>query len=115
MIIVFGESSVIVDLEYGELLAPALACGLTLAVVDLLFNQLSSEDGCSWQASGIVVLNLSPDEVARAQTIRSENAALALSECFAVSRAARPQHTLGDRQPEIERDCQRPRRVNTGV
>ena len=101
MIIVFGESSVIVDLEYSDLLAPALACGFTLAVVDLLFTQLSSADGVSWQTSGIVVLNLSPDEVARAQTIRSENAALALSECFALSRAARPQHTLVTDNPKL--------------
>lgn len=94
MIIVFGEASLIVDLQYTDLLAPALACGFTLAVVDLLLSQIASDDGLSWQASGIVVLNLSPGEVAQAQTIRSENAALAFSECFALSRAARPLHTL---------------------
>jgi hypothetical protein len=94
MIIVFGESSVIVDLQYSDLLAPAMACGFSLAVVDLLFNQMSLDDGVSWQASGIVVLNLSGTEVEWAQTLRSENTGLAFSECFALSRAARPQHTL---------------------
>lgn len=101
MIIVFGESSVMVDLEYSDLLAPALACGFTLAAVDLLFNQLSSEESVRWQASGLVVLNLSPDEVDRARNIRSENAALAFSECFALSRAARPQHTLVTGNPRL--------------
>lgn len=103
MIIVFGESSLIVDLEYSDLLAPALACGFTLAVVDLLFNQISSKDSLSWQASGIVVLNLSPNEVERARTIRSENTALAFSECFALSRAARPQHTLVTDNPRLRK------------
>jgi hypothetical protein len=92
---------VIVDLEYSELLAPALASGFTLAIVDLLFYQVSSGDGLSWQASGIVVLNLSSDEVERAQTIRSRNSLLAFSECFALSRAARPQHTLVTDNPRL--------------
>lgn len=94
MIIVFGESSLISHLMYSDLLAPALACGFTLAVVDLLFNQIALDDGLSWLASGFVVLNLTADEVAQAQIIRSGNLALAFSECFALSRAARPLHTL---------------------
>src|SRR5579871_2345460 len=101
MIIVFGESSVIVDLQYSDLLAPAMVCGFTLAVVDLMFNQIPSDDGFGWQAGGIVVLNLSGTEIEQAQAIRSENPALAFSECFALSRAARPQHTLVTENPKL--------------
>ena len=78
-----------------------MVCGFTLAVVDLLFSQISSDEGISWQASGIVVLNLSGTEVERAQTLRSENTGLAFSECFALSRAARPQHTLVTDNPNL--------------
>jgi hypothetical protein len=94
MIIVFGEPSLIFDLEYGQLLTPALTCQFTLAAVDLLFDQVSSHDGMTWQASGFVVLNLLPGEVELAATIKLENPALAFSECFALSRARRPSHTL---------------------
>jgi hypothetical protein len=101
MIIVFGESALISHLAYSDLLAPALACGFTLAVVDLLFSQFALDDGLSWLASGIAVLNLTADEVAQAQIIRSENLALAFSECFALSRAARPLHTLVTDNPKL--------------
>lgn len=101
MIIVFGESSLIGHLAYSDLLAPALACGFTLAVVDLLFSQIALDESLSWLASGIVVLNLKAEEVALAQMIRSENLALALSECFALARAARPLHTLVTDNPKL--------------
>ena len=101
MIIVVGESSVIVDLEYSDLLTPALGCGFTLAIVDLLFSQVSYDDGVGWQARGVVVLNLFPAEVETAQAIKRERTALSFAECFALSRAARPQHVLVTDSPTL--------------
>jgi hypothetical protein len=100
MIILVSDTSVLIDLERGGLLESAFGCGLTMVVPDLLYTrELEAENGPLLRALGLGVVELSPDEVAFAQQLRTARPALSLPDCFALSCAQRADHALvtGDR------------------
>jgi hypothetical protein len=95
MIILVSDTSILIDLEGGGLLEPAFSCGLTMVVPDLLYEkELEPENGPVLRKLGLGVLALTPDEVSLAQDLRAKRKALSLPDCFALSCAARPDHTL---------------------
>lgn len=95
MIVIVSDTSVLIDLERGQLLEAAFSCGLTMAVPDLLYQvELAPYNGEYLQRLGLGVLALAPTEVAFAQTIKNERNALSLPDCFALSCALRADHAL---------------------
>lgn len=95
MIILVSDTSILIDLERGGLLEAAFACGLTMIVPDLLYEkELEPENGAYLRSLGLGVVELTPEEVAAAQKLRTERKALSLPDCFALSCAARPDHAL---------------------
>ena len=95
MIILLSDTSVLIDLERGGLLEPAFACGLTMAVPDLLYaRELEADNGPLLRRLGLGVVALVPDEVAFAQQLRKAQPGLSLPDCFALSCALRPDHAL---------------------
>ena len=94
MIIVLAEASTLLDLETVELLKPAFECGHRIAIADRLYSEFAFDGGPQLMALGLVVLDLTSAEVARAQVLNAQHLALALSDCFALICAARSQHVL---------------------
>lgn len=95
MIILVSDTSILIDLERGGLLEATFACGLTLVVPDLLYqNEIESENGSYLRALGLGIVSLSPDEVVMAQTIKAQRQTLSLPDCFALCCAMRPSHML---------------------
>jgi hypothetical protein len=95
MVILVSDSSVLIDLERGELLEHAFSCGLVMAVPDLLYqNELENENGPYLRTLGLNVLALTPDEMEIAQTIKDKRPALSSPDCFALCCALRPSHVL---------------------
>lgn len=100
MIILVADTSVLVDLEHGGLLQVAFASGLMLVVPDLLYDyELEARNGRYLRELGLVVVELSPEELTVAQQLKARHAGLSLPDCFALSCAHRQNHelTTGDR------------------
>lgn len=95
MILLVSDTSVLIDLERGDLLAMAFASGITMLVPDLLYEkELEPYNGAYFKALGLQVVALQPDEVSFAQRIKNERKPLSLPDCFALSCARRPDHVL---------------------
>jgi hypothetical protein len=95
MIILVSDTSILIDLERGNLLEAAFSCGLTMVVPDLLYDrELEPENGAFLRKLGLGVVALTPDEVAYAQTVKAERNSLSLPDCFALSCATRDNHIL---------------------
>ena len=95
MTILIADSSVIIDLERGDLLELAFSCGLVLAVPDVLYMaELEGHNGVYLRSLGLAVLPLNPEELAFAQDLNAGRPALSLSDCFALTCARRAQHEL---------------------
>lgn len=95
MVILVSDSSVLIDLERGELLEHAFSCGLIMAVPDLLYqNELENVNGPYLRTLGLNVLSLTPDEMEIAQTIKDKRPALSSPDCFALCCALRQGHVL---------------------
>lgn len=95
MIILVSDTSILIDLDRGGLLEAAFSCGLTMVVPDLLYeSELEKENGQYLKTLGLGVINLNPNEVTMAQSVHSQRPALSLPDCFALSCASRPGHTL---------------------
>ncbi len=111
MIVLVSDTSVLIDLERGGLLEAAFSCGLTMVVPDLLYDrELEHSNGALLCTLGLGVVSLSPDEVAFAQRLKTQQRGLSLPDCFALSCARRPDHALvtGDkllRTEAEERHC----------
>lgn len=111
MILLVSDTSILIELERGGLLEAAFACGWTMVVPDLLYErELLSENGPYLRSLGLGVVELSPDEVALAQQVKSTRPALSLADCFALSCAHRVNHVLlsGDKVLRAEaraRNC----------
>lgn len=108
MVILVSDTSVLVDLERGGLLAQAFGCGLAMVVPDLLYErELVEHNGRYLQSLGLGVISLTPTEVALAQAVHTRRKALSLADCFALSCATRIEHTLvtGDRALRIEAEA----------
>lgn len=105
MIILVSDTSILIDLDRGGLLETTFGCGFTMIVPDLLFErELESENGAYLKSLGLGVVSLTSEEVASAQTLKSEHKALSLPDCFALSCAIRPNHILltGDKALRTE-------------
>ncbi len=95
MIVLVSDTSILIDLERGGLLEAAFARDWTMIVPDLLYErELLRENGPYLRSLGLGVVELSPDEVTLAQQVRRERPSLSLADCFALSCALRPDHTL---------------------
>jgi hypothetical protein len=95
MVILVSDSSVLIDLERGELLEHAFSCGLIMAVPDLLYqNELENVNGPYLRTLGLNVLSLTPAEMEIAQTIKDKRPALSSPDCFALCCALRHGHVL---------------------
>lgn len=95
MIILVADTSVIVDLERGNLLAAALSGPDVLAAPDLLYeSELRDYGGRELLRLGLKILELTPPELSIAQTLFNTQAGLALPDCAALVGASRPQHEL---------------------
>lgn len=94
-VVLVSDTSVLVDLERGDLLVAAFGCGMAMAVPDLLYeSELATFNGPFLKALGLGVVSLTPAEVQLAQTVRNARSSLSLNDCFALSCATRPDHIL---------------------
>jgi hypothetical protein len=95
MAILVSDTSVLIELDRGNLLEAAFSCDITMVVPDLLYqNEIEDENGPYLRKLGLGVVSLSPDEVELAQTIKQQRPALSLPDCFALSCALRQNHVL---------------------
>jgi len=93
--ILISDSSVLIDLERGNLLEVALRAPLAMAVPDLLYDrELAEENGAVLLDLGLQVVALDAEEVAFAQKTQQQRQKLSLPDCFAVTYARRPGHML---------------------
>jgi len=95
VILLVSDTSVLIDLERGDLLPLAFASGMTMVVPDLLYEkELAAYNGPYYRDLGLQVIALTPEELGLAQTVSSAHTALSLPDCFALACATRPQHAL---------------------
>lgn len=100
MAILVSDTSVLIDLDRGNLLVPAFSSGLSMVVPDLLYeDELKDTNGPYLRTLGLGVLALDPPELQLVQTIKSRRPVLSLADCFALVLALRQDHALvtGDR------------------
>lgn len=68
MILLVSDTSVLIDLERGDLLPLAFATGIPMLVPDLLYaNELEPYNGNYYRSLGLQIVSLQPDEVSFAQ------------------------------------------------
>jgi hypothetical protein len=109
MAILVSDTSVLIDLERGQLLEPMFTCGLVLVVPDYLYQtELEPDNGPYLRALGLGVLTLNPEEVTLVQATRSRRNSLSLPDCFALVCALRDGHILltGDGNLRAEAELQ---------
>ncbi len=95
MMILVSDTSVLIDLERGQLLSACFQLPQTFAVPDLLYRrELADYGGPELVARGLRVEELTSDEVARAQAIRGARPKLSLPDAFAYALAAQRQWSL---------------------
>lgn len=95
MILLVSDTSVLIDLERGDLLPMAFATGMPMVVPDLLYEkELEAYNGAYYRALGLQIVTLQPDEMSFAQLVKNERRPLSLPDCFALSCARRPDHVL---------------------
>ena len=95
MTVLVSDTSVIIDLERGELLESVFQLAVDFAVPDLLFHrELAGPVGDRLLALGLRVEELSPGEVQGATVLRRADATLSLPDTFAFALAQGRQWTL---------------------
>jgi predicted nucleic acid-binding protein len=95
MAVLVSDTSVLIDLERGQLLERVFSIGLTFVVPDFLYqNELADTNGPYLRKLGLGVLSLSGTEMALVQTIRSTRNGLSLPDCSALVCALRGDHVL---------------------
>ncbi len=95
MTVLVSDTSVIIDLERGELLESVFRLTVDFAVPDLLFHrELAGPLGDRLLALGLRVEELSPGEVQGATVLRRADATLCLPDTFAFALAQGRQWTL---------------------
>jgi hypothetical protein len=100
MQVLVSDTSVLVDLERGNLLELAFRLSCAFAVPDLLYHrELRDQNGPALIAMGLQVEELGSEGVELAQTYRRRKPALSLPDTFALALAKTRQFTLltGDR------------------
>lgn len=95
MTVLVSDTSVIIDLERGELLESVFQLAVDFAVPDLLFHrELAGPLGDRLLTLGLRVEELSPGEVQGATVLRRADATLSLPDTFAFALAQGRQWTL---------------------
>lgn len=95
MAILVSDTSVLIELDRGGLMAHAFSFGLIMVVPDVLYqNELEKENGPYLCELGLGIVSLTPDELSLVQAIRKQRPGLSLSDCFALSCALRQNHVL---------------------
>ena len=107
MIVLVSDTSVLIDLERGNLLVPAFSHGLSMVVPDLLYeDELNETNGPYLRSLGLGVLALSPQELALVQSARQRCRTLSLADCFALALALRPDHALVTGDQKLREEAQ---------
>ena len=89
MTVLVSDTSVIIDLERGELLESVFQLAVDFAVPDLLFHrELAGPLGDRLLALGLRVEELSPGEVQGATVLRRADATLSLPDTFAFAQVS---------------------------
>jgi hypothetical protein len=97
MRIIVADTSILIDLDRAALLEQAVRGHPDqLAVPDFLYESELKQDGLGPRlvALGVDILELSPQELELAQTLRLAEPRLSLPDCAAYTCACRPQHML---------------------
>ena len=95
MIVLVSDTSILIDLERGDLLEGAFSLGLSFVVPDLLYDrELKDDIGPYLKSLGLGIVSLTAKEVAVAQEVSAARPGLSLPDCFALSCATRPDHVL---------------------
>lgn len=95
MLVLVSDTSVLIDLERGNLLELTFQGPWPLAVPDLLYQrELAPHNGAYLKGLGLGVLALSGDESAFAQQVSGSCPKLSLPDCFALALARRDDHVL---------------------
>ena len=90
-----SDTSVIIDLDRGDLLEAAFELDDTLVVPDLLFErELDADFGQRLRALGIIIESLDGHEVRRATQLRRAEGRLSVADTFAFALAQGRQWTL---------------------
>lgn len=90
-----SDTSVIIDLDRGDLLEAAFQLGDSLVVPDLLFErELDGEFGARLRSLGIVIESLDGGEVTRAAQLARAERRLSVADTFAFALAHGRQWTL---------------------
>ncbi|ROZ74933.1 hypothetical protein [Ramlibacter sp. WS9] len=100
-----SDTSILIDLERGGLLATAFAAGMPMVVPDILYQrEIAEYNGPYLRELGLQVVELTPAEVQLAQEVNQARPTLSLTDCFALSCATRAGHILvtGDRALRTE-------------
>ncbi len=93
--VVVSDSSVLVDLERGDLFVPAFSLQLEFCVPDLLYEQeLRQYGGERLIALGLSVHELDAEGISQAVRYRNAASSLSLPDAFALSLAQRTGSTL---------------------
>lgn len=94
-VVLVSDTSVLIDLEIGELLEAAFRLPFAFAVPDLLYErELKSRDGGRLRELGLQVAELDGAGVADAVEYRKRVPELSLPDCFALALAGRYDWTL---------------------
>lgn len=104
MRVLVSDTSVLIDLERGNLLEVAFRLSCDLAVPDLLFRrELKDQNGPALIAMGLRVEELDSEGIGLAQTYRSRKPVLSLPDTFALALAKTRRFVLltGDRELRI--------------
>jgi hypothetical protein len=95
MTILVSDTSVIIDLERGQLLEPCFRLPHQFAVPDLLFErELAEQSGPELVALGLRVEELTSAELTAVQTVRRARPKLSLPDSYAYALASGRQWTL---------------------
>jgi hypothetical protein len=95
MQILVSDTSVLVDLERGDLIEATCRLPHQFVVPDLLYRrELQAYEGPRWTASGLQIAELSEAEVQLAQAVRLEISQLSLPDSFAFALASQRRWTL---------------------
>jgi hypothetical protein len=93
--VLVSDTSVLIDLERGGLLADLFRLPFEFTVPDLLYaRELAGPLGDQLVALGLRLEVLTPTELARATTVRRQNASLSIPDTFAFAIAESRQWTL---------------------
>lgn len=104
MRVLVSDTSVLIDLERGNLLEAAFSLSCELAVPDLLYRrELRDQNGPALIAMGLRVEELDSEGIGLAQTYRSRKPVLSLPDTFALALAKTQRFALltGDRELRI--------------